>query len=401
MAEQFENGANDTSHPLEEDGLPLRCVWPELPGHEEWTPFLDAHKDGNWHSNFGPICREFETTLFQEYGQPGEVVVSASSATAGLTACLVARRLRGKVLCPAFTFQASACAILAAGCEPVIVDVEADTGLVSPERLADALRVTQARAALLVAPYGIRCNFSEHAEVCAAAGAYLIIDNAAGLGIDRASAKTPVVAEHVAEVFSLHATKPFGIGEGGAVFAAARMETALRSAMNFGLASHTADGTSAKPFWGINGKLSEVGAAIGLAVARTMPQRVRARQTMAREWIDTFAELPDIVFCRDPSLSPWQVFPIILSSERMVTEFQSQMLARGVDLRRYYFPSLGACRGMESVSDCPNAQALSQRAIVLPVRSFMTQERRHDLYSATLTSLKATHATGSKRCHVV
>ena len=62
---------------------------------------------------------------------------------------------------------------------------------------------------MLVAPYGISTDFQPQSDVCQAHGARLVIDNAAGLGIAR---QTFDPAPHVDEVYSLHATKPFGIG---------------------------------------------------------------------------------------------------------------------------------------------------------------------------------------------
>ena len=100
----------------------------------------------------------------------------------------------------------------------------------------------------------------------------LIIDNAAGLGVARGQSALSGKNEAVREVFSLHATKPFGIGEGCAIFAPYSKVPSLRAAMNFGLQSHSANGEVQRPYWGINGKMSEVHAAIGLAVADGMAQ---------------------------------------------------------------------------------------------------------------------------------
>lgn len=363
----------------------VRAVLPELPEPSAWLPYLVQTKHLNWHTNFGPLARQFEAVLEKTYGVGNEVAVSASNATSALSACLIAHRVRGPVICPAFTFQATACAILGAGCQPVIVDVDPASGVVTPERLDRALRQTGAKAAMLVAPYGITTDFRAHAAVCLAVGARLIIDNAAGLGVTRNSVDPGL---HVDEVYSLHATKPFGIGEGGVIFTAPDHEGTLRSAMNFGLLTHTASGQDQAAYWGINGKLTEVGAAIGLAVAATMADRVQARQAMAADWMRTLDGMGARLYCMQPDQAAWQVFPLIMPSEATLLRFLAAMTAENIELRRYYSPSLGGCGGMRALDDCVNAQSLAARAVVLPVRSSMTAAEQADLMAVTRTCLE-------------
>ncbi|APG45520.1 DegT/DnrJ/EryC1/StrS family aminotransferase [Phaeobacter porticola] len=361
----------------------MRSVWPEIPAADRWLPYTEEATAANWHTNFGPTSKRFEQKLHALYGHADETVIATSSATAGLSACLIANGISGPVLCPAFTFQATACAILGAACTPVIIDVDPTNGVVSPECLQQALIETGAKAAIVLAPYGIQTDFATHAEICAKRGAILIIDNAAGLGVDRRGLSPVPYGNHVSEVFSLHATKPFGIGEGGAIFAAPGLDGAIRSAINFGLQTHTGAGHDATPRWGINGKLSEVMAAIGMAVSEDMGARVALRQAMAREWITALGDTGCHIFNTELAKAPWQVFPILLPDESRVLQFSEKMQGLGVEIRRYYQPSLGRCGGMARVGTCENAQNLSERVIVLPVRSWLTPEERSDLMEKT------------------
>ncbi|MEO0774470.1 MAG: DegT/DnrJ/EryC1/StrS family aminotransferase [Pseudomonadota bacterium] len=366
----------------------IRAVWPELPTVEDWTPYLTPAYDKNWHTNTGPVSQQLETRMHTMFGHAGETVTMVNNATSGLSACLIAQRISGPVICPGFTFQATACAILGANCQPFIVDVDADTGVVTPETLQAALAKSGAKAAMLVAPYGIATDFAEHAAICHAAGAILIIDNAAGLGVARPSVVGPGT---VYEVFSLHATKVFGIGEGGAIMSDAADQTALRSAINFGLNTHSATGSDTRPYWGINGKMSEAAAAIGLAVADTFETRVAQRQAMAARWIAALDTVPIRVFERDITRAPWQVFPVVLQDDATTTRFVEAMAAQNIELRRYYKPSLGACSGMPRMGDCPASLDLSLRVAVLPIRSYMPQADQEALMTSTLSVLHDIH----------
>jgi len=359
----------------------VRAVTPELPDPSEWIKFLKPAIDENWYTNYGPVNTHFEKRLSALYGQMGEGVVTSSSATSGLSACLIAEAISGPVLCPAFTFQATAAAILGANCKPVIVDVDEVSGVVSAETLEYGFQKIGAKAAIVVAPYGITNNFQAHAEVCRKLGKLLIIDNAAGLGVARGQSALSGKNEAVREVFSLHATKPFGVGEGCAIFAPYSKVPSLRAAMNFGLQSHSANGEVQRPYWGINGKMSEVHAAIGLAVADGMAQRVASRQEMARNWIEFLKDSPAVPFHTTIDASPWQVLPILLESQINVVKTMENAAKHKIELRRYYTPSLGTCQGMEQLSRCPNAQNLAERVLALPVRSFMAIEEQYKIMS--------------------
>jgi dTDP-4-amino-4,6-dideoxygalactose transaminase len=359
----------------------IRAVKPELPETTEWLKYLSPALEANWFTNFGPVNAQFEARLFALYGCAGEEVVTSVNATAGLSACLIAENISGPVLCPAFTFQATAAAILSANCKPVIIDVHPSSGVVEPEVLEASLRITGARAALVIAPYGIKTDFRQHAEICQTHNCLLVIDNAAGLGIARQDTFAAESRDVVREVYSLHATKPFGIGEGCAIFAPKVKAPALRAAMNFGLQTHTATGTQQGPYWGINGKMSEFQAAIGLAVGDTMAARVAGRQKMARAWMDAFADAPVMPFCNRPQDASWQVFPVLTRSEDHLLAIMDLANQQGIELRRYYAPSLGACSGMQNLGACPNAQSLAERALVFPIRSNMPEDAQAELIS--------------------
>ena len=252
-------------------------VRPELPPVSDWAPCLEETYRSNRFTNFGALSLRLEALLADQWGTPGSACVLASSCTAALAAPLIANHITGKVILPAFTFPATLSAIRMAGATPVLIDVQPGDWRVSAADLDRAFAGTGARAAIVLCPFGFRSHFTEHARVAAARSALLIIDNAAGLGVTRNHLE---LSPHVFEAYSLHATKPFGIGEGGAVFAHQSSVNALRRALNFGLPMEC---PAEPPFWGINGKMSEFQAAVGLAVAAGFSRRLEARRAMAAQ----------------------------------------------------------------------------------------------------------------------
>lgn len=340
-----------------------RSVLPDLPPPEDYLHHLRAAQAVGWFTNFGPLARRLETRLGEVYGTPGEICISACNATAGLSAALLACGRPGPVLVPAFTFPASAGAVRAAGREVLVMDVSPRSWAIDAGALDESLEATKAAAVMLVAPFGLRLDFSEQIAVCRRRGAAVVIDSAAGLGVGRA-ARSP--HPDLWEVYSMHATKPFGIGEGGAVFGHPATEEAVRAAMNFSLqAPVRAD----LPAWGFNGKMSELHAAVGLAQLERFPERLAGRQAFVARYIAELQGIEGVAFVSDATASPWQVFPVLMPSRSARDRMIAQAAAEGLEIRCYYHPSLSTWPELRKIGPCSVSESLAERMAVLPVRA--------------------------------
>ena len=272
-----------------------------------------------------------------------------------------------------------------AGAIPVLIDVRPDDWRVSADALDRAFVATAAEAAVvLAAPFGLRSDFSAHASIASQHGGILIIDNAAGLGVDRLPLES---SPDVFEAYSLHATKPFGIGEGGVIFANRSSETALRRSLNFGLPASTA---GELPTWGINGKLSEFHAAVGLAVASVFKNQLCARRAMAARYTAVLGGFPEVGFCPEPMDSAWQLFPLLLPTPETADAFEEHTHRLGMEIRRYYRPSLASHRVVERAVDCPVSEDLSQRMCCLPVYSKTSESETVEMSAIVRPALRQT-----------
>ena len=280
-------------------------IRPSIPPVGEWVHYLEPAYRAKWFSNFGPVVRQFETQLTMRICHPDEVITTVSNCTAGISAALIALDVRGAVLIPAFTFPATMSAVTMAGAKACVLDVDLDTWCLSVALLEKTLRAENCDAVVLVAPFGLRQDFSEHLQICQRYNVPVVIDNAAGLS-EKGSA---VLHENSFEVFSMHATKPFAIGEGGAIRSRLSQTQALRLALNFGL-EH---GVPQKG-WGINGKLPEVSAAIGLAVLKHFDEVLAHLRAVAQCYIELLRNYDELIFRQDVRDAPWQSFPVLFPS---------------------------------------------------------------------------------------
>jgi dTDP-4-amino-4,6-dideoxygalactose transaminase len=342
-------------------------IRPDIPPLDEWAPILTAAYLERRFSNFGPLSRRLEETLSETRADSETVCIATSSGTAALAAPLIARGVSGRVLLPAFTFPATLSAIRMAGVNPMLVDVNPLDWRVDYDMLRRALDATGAQSAIMLCPFGLRSNFEPHARLVTARGGILVVDNAAGLGIgDRPVAPSP----HAFEACSLHATKPFAIGEGGVIFAHRSQEDGLRRALNFGLKPGSPTDLRG---WGINGKLSELHAAVGIAAACGFRERLERRRAMVARYISLARNLQGVAACTDPSAGTWQFYPILLPDMSTAERFVTEAAARGMETRRYYAPALSTLPDVDRFGPCPVAEDLAQRICCIPVYSDATE----------------------------
>jgi len=368
-------------------------IRPDVPPISAWVPILaEAYEAGRF-SNFGPLSRRLEAALAATWGGAASACVATSSGTAALAAPLIAAGVRGRVVLPAFTFPATLTAIRMAGAEPFLVDVDPDTWRMPLDLLHRALTRTDARAAVVLHPFGMRSDFSAHAKLAGERDALLVIDNAAGLGAKRACLEADA---HCYEACSLHVTKPFAVGEGGVIFAHRSREDDLRRALNFGLPPQ---GPAELRGWGLNGKLSEMHAAVGLAVAEGFPARLVRRRSLVARYIATVAKCSAVVCCTDPEAAPWQFFPLLLPGAEAAERFGAAAAARGMETRRYYVPALSSLSDVERLGPCPVAEDLATRICCLPVYADATPAEITELTAVLDASLAA--ALGTRPTPVV
>ena len=364
---------------VERKNFRFPAIRPVVPKVTDWARYLEPSYASHWYTNFGPVSRQLEAELARQFCHPNEVMICANSATSGIAAALISLGVRGPVLVPAFTFPATVAAVVMAGAEPMVIDVEAATWSLSASLLERFLDEEQCAAVVLVSPFGLVRDFSRHIEICLENKIPIVIDNAAGLS-ERAG---QLANEHCFEVYSLHATKPFPIGEGGVIRSRATEAPTLRRALNFGL-EH---GQARPGCWGINGKLPEISAAVGLAVLEEFPLIIRRRRTVAQRYIDLLNEYDALAFPRDVTLAPWQVFPLMLPSGRAAEEFVRLTALQGLQVRWSYKPTLDNWPRVRKGGPCPNSHFLSERIVTLPIYSDMTDDELTEILGITKRSL--------------
>ena len=312
----------------------INCLVPDLPDPSEVVPYLREMHDNRWYTNFGPLNTRFEASMvdfFAENGSPALAVQTFSSATAGLELILRAMRLPegGRVLIPALTFPATALAVMNAGLEPVLGDVDVLSWELTVEVAAAAHAARPLVAVMPVAAFGKPVPMDGWRSFQRATGVPVVVDAAASLG-------QQAVPKDLTAVFSLHATKPFGIGEGGlAVSGDAELLARAKSLSNFGFWG----GTGVVQQAGTNAKLGEYYAAVGLVQLKRWSETLERRRAVAALYLERLMPFDNKLRLQAgiEGFVP-AVFPVFIAGKRLA--IGEAMAAVGIQTRYWYLPLL-------------------------------------------------------------
>ncbi|MBO9560442.1 MAG: DegT/DnrJ/EryC1/StrS family aminotransferase [Caulobacter sp.] len=229
---------------------------PRLPSAEAIFPYLQRIDTARWYSNFGPLLTDFEARLAGRFPAGAEVVTIAN-ATQALILTLSAWDLPagGYVAIPAWTFVATAHAVIQAGLRPWFVDVDPDTWMMTPEAIAELPSAVREElvAVIPVCAFGALGDLAAWRRFREESGVPVLLDAAAAFDALR-DADLPAVV-------SLHATKALGLGEGGFLVTDDHdLALRVRQLSTFGF-----QGSRESQVPATNAKLSEYAAAVGLA----------------------------------------------------------------------------------------------------------------------------------------
>ena len=322
-------------------------------------------------TNSGPYEHELTDKAAAFLG--GEVqCVAVSNCTTGLMLALKAlaegKRGANKVVVPSFTFPATALAVEWCNLEPVFVDI--DPKIWAMELSQDLERNIRSRSAefvafLLVNPLGAPANVKPWEELTEETGIPLIIDSAAGFGASYEDGSS-VGTKGTCEIFSLHATKSFAVGEGGLIATKDRnLALALNSMKNFGL-----DQEMNTRLPGLNGKMPEMLCAIAVRTLERLSAIIDKRRAIAAAYHRHLEPL-GFKFQQNGTLSTYPFVPVLVPEDYTRDEIFDCSLASGTALRKYYYPlhRQPYFADVERMGRLTVTESISDQILSLPMRN--------------------------------
>ena len=315
----------------------------------------------------GPVTRRLETEFAARVSGTTEAVAVANG-TAALHLALLAHGIGpgDEVITTAFSFQATANMILAAGARAVFVDVGED-GNIDSDRVEAAI-TPRTKAILPVHLYGRLCKVASLAEIARRRGLILIEDAAQAHGAKRDGR---AAGSFGTGCFSLYATKNMTAGEGGMITTNdAELASRLRR-----LRSHGETERYISTEVGYNYRMSDVTSAIALAQLDKLQERTEARR---RNAAFLSAHLRGVDLPPDPA-SPeahvWHQYTIRVVAGR--DDLLAHLRSRGIESAVFYpvpLPEQPLYRDRGLGGDFPNAARLAREVLSLPVHPALTQD---------------------------
>lgn len=354
-----------------------------MPPLSEINEIMQQAYDAKWYSNFGTINTQFEEQLNHHFCPNGRKSITVSNATDGLAVALTALGVEGKVVIPSFTFAATGQALLMRSCTPVFCDCSADTWELCPYDLERILATeSNVEGIIHVRVFGMSHSIDSIERLAKKYDIPLIVDSAACLGA-HFKGNHFIGMQGDMEVFSLHATKVFGIGEGGVIMAPEKLYDPLKQLTNFGI--ELDDILS----YGLNAKLSEVQAATGMAMLKYIEEFIMRRDEVARMYHAKLKDHAAIAHCWPASLSCWQSYPLLVDNSICVKSLIENAKAKGLELKRGYSIPLHQSKAFSKFSKrpLPITESIGHQIVSLPVYSDMTEEEANLVIEIFLTSL--------------
>lgn len=351
---------------------------PFLPPESEYLTLVRSALKRNWLTNDGPLLNELELKLKHRFNLKHGIVVS--NGTIALQIAIKALGLKGKVLTTPFSYIATASSLAWEGCTPVFVDIDHDHFNVTPEALESQL-TEDVTGIVLTHCFGFPLDVVAIDALAAKAGIPVIYDGAHAFG-STVNGQS-IFAFGDISTCSFHATKIFHMVEGGGIFAK-DPDTLKKSSWmrNFG---HNGPGVYAGI--GINGKNSEMHAAMGLANLNHIDPVLSRRRQQCAHYNNLLSE-EDSILLPDLNTPGWNCayYPVVFESSQITEIIQTTLQQHEVFPRRYFWPSLNQVNGWGG--ECPNSEDISQRVLCLPLYHGLDSESQQYVTRLILRTLR-------------
>jgi dTDP-4-amino-4,6-dideoxygalactose transaminase len=358
---------NPEQAPPQAAGTPVYVTKPSLPPLEEFMPYLQDIWDRAWLTNCGPFHQRLEQELESHLGV--EHVSLLTNGTIALVAAIRALKLSGEVITTPFSFVATSHSLLWNGITPVFADIDPCMLNLDPARIEAAI-TPQTTAIMPVHCYGHACDTAAIAAIASKHGLKVIYDAAHAFGVRDEGGS--ILRHGDQSVLSFHATKVFNTFEGGAIVSPdAATKAYVDELRNFGIVGETTVVSA-----GINGKMSEFNAALGLLQLQHVDEDIAARERVNAAYCERLAGV-EAIRCLNSPHEPggnYSYFPILVGDAYPLTAdgLSQRLKDHGIYPRRYFHPLISEFpmyRDLPSAaaSNLPVATDAAKRVLCLPI----------------------------------
>lgn len=341
---------------------------PYLPPREQYQELIDQVWARNWLTNNGPLVQKLENRLKTYLDLPHLLFVG--NGTVALQIAIKTLELQGKVITTPFSYVATTSSVVWEGCTPVFVDIDPNTLNIDPSKIET--QVTEDTSAILATHcFGNPCDIDAIRDIANQHDLKVIYDAAHCFGTTYKGKS--VFAYGDISATSFHATKLYHTVEGGAV---TTKDAALADRMAY-MRNFGHDGPAKFNGVGINGKNSEMHAAMGLCVLDAIDEILTRRKAQCAYYNEQLAPLylerPEPI---EGACVNHAYYPVLFESHEALHAAMQALQANDISPRRYFYPSLSSLDYVPE-ADTPVSDDVAERVLCLPLYHEITKEEQH------------------------
>ena len=335
-----------------------------FPPQDHFNNYINRIWSNKWLTNNGQLYRELSEKLKTKLGV--NHILPMTNGTLPIQIALKIYGKLGEVITTPFSYVATTSSIVWENCTPVFVDIHPKY-LTIDETKIEAAITDRTTAILATHVYGNPCNVEVIQKIANKYNLKVIYDAAHCFGVKYKGHSIFNYGD--VSTCSFHATKLFHTGEGGALFC--NHNEAIHE-MTF---SHNFGHDGPEDYYGlgINAKMSELQAAMGLSVLPYIKQIKKERKRVCDYYdinlkFDSFKKIK----IRKDTIWNYSYYPIIIESEKLLLEILEELALVDVYPRRYFFPSLENLPYIDTKQSCYIANDIAKRVLCLPLYTSLT-----------------------------
>lgn len=329
-----------------------------LPPIEEYAKQVQRAWDNQWITNRGELVLELEEKL-KEYLSVSNIIIT-NNGTIPLQIALKLFGNCGEIITTPFSYVATTAAIVWENCKPVFVDIHPKYFTIDETKIEAAI-TNKTTAILATHVFGNPCHVEAIEAIANKHNLKVIYDAAHCFGVQYKNQSIFNFGDMSS--CSFHATKLFHTGEGGAIFC---KDESLRKQFYY---SHNFGHKTQLDFHGlgINGKISELQAALGLSVFPYMSFIINERKKVVEHY-EKFLDFSKLDKMKIRENTDWNYsyYPVLFKDEATLLSIETKLLEDEIVARRYFYPSLNNLPYCENVK-LPFSDSIAERVLSLPL----------------------------------
>ncbi|MCM4157122.1 DegT/DnrJ/EryC1/StrS family aminotransferase [Gramella sp. AN32] len=338
---------------------PIFVTQPSLAPLSEYVELLEEVWDSGILTHNGPKVQRLEAELSKKLNLDNFSIVL--NGTIALQMAIKALDLKGEIITTPFTWVATVSAIKWEGCKPVFCDINPETLNIDEDKIESLINADTV-AIMPVHVFGTACNVSKIEEIAKKYKLKVIYDAAHAIGSSYQNKSLLSYGDISAT--SLHATKLFNTGEGGACIAnSPELNERLQRIRFFG---HDKDKNVVED--GFNGKMTEIHAALGLINLKYFDKVLDDRREKYLLYKEMLGGRKELQFQRiNRNETNFSYFPVIFQSEEKLLQVEEALNEKSIFPRRYFYPSVNTYNEIVDYQPTPISEDISTRVMCLPL----------------------------------